>query len=245
LTLGRSHGLSAGPHTKLVLTPEWKITLQSLGRKPTGLMYFSQESGSTGPRDSDVGERDPGDGGGSAGAGGSAGEGQAGGAGGLGGTGGAGATDCGDLTMEGQCDSNTLAWCESGVKRTLVCSQGTTCGWNAEKNYNDCVASATMGCGAVTAEGQCAGSFLSWCDAGQVMTFDCASLNQTCGWSTLENYNDCVALPQTGCGEVTAEGACNGNVLTWCDSGELKSIDCAAQGSTCGWSDSLNFYDCT
>ncbi len=249
VTIGRTHGVSAGSHTKLSLEPDWRITLQSFGRKPTGLMYFSRVSGTTGSRGSGDrgtgGAGGAGGAGGTAGTGGSAGESQAGGSAGAGGMGGAAPGDCGTLTVEGQCDGDTLTWCESGAKKTLVCSQGTTCGWNADKNYYDCMASAATGCGAVTAEGDCEGAVLSWCDAGQIKTFDCASLNQTCGWSTVNNYNDCVPPPQTGCGEVTKTGACNGDVVIWCESGELKSVDCAALGSTCGWSDTANFYDCT
>ena len=52
-------------------------------------------------------------------------------------------------------------------------------------------------------------------------------------------------VPGTGCGEVTWEGACDGDVLRYCDEGEIKTLDCAASGNLCGWNDDDGYSDCT
>jgi zinc D-Ala-D-Ala carboxypeptidase len=48
---------------------------------------------------------------------------------------------------------------------------------------------------------------------------------------------------QTRCQQVTAAGACEGTVLTWCYDGALATVDCASSGQTCGRSDS-GAHDC-
>jgi murein DD-endopeptidase MepM/ murein hydrolase activator NlpD len=40
-----------------------------------------------------------------------------------------------------------------------------------------------------------------------------------------------------GCGDVDYLGLCDGDLLVWCERGELMSHDCAADGKTCGWQD--------
>jgi hypothetical protein len=43
-----------------------------------------------------------------------------------------------------------------------------------------------------------------------------------------------------GCGDLTYQGACDGNVLSWCEGGSTKTYDCGANGKACGWeSDSV------
>ena len=50
--------------------------------------------------------------------------------------------------------------------------------------------------------------------------------------------------PVDGCGDVSIEGQCDGDELTWCENGEVVVADCAAIGATCGWDASQSFYDC-
>ena len=46
-----------------------------------------------------------------------------------------------------------------------------------------------------------------------------------------------------GCGDLTWEGQCDGDVLSWCEDGP-KTIDCAEHGLWCGWNADAGFYDC-
>jgi hypothetical protein len=50
--------------------------------------------------------------------------------------------------------------------------------------------------------------------------------------------------PPSGCGSVTYEGECQGEVVVWCEDGELYAYDCGEGGMTCGFVDSMGLYDC-
>ena len=47
-----------------------------------------------------------------------------------------------------------------------------------------------------------------------------------------------------GCGEITFEGVCDGEVVFWCEEGELKQKDCAASGLECLWDEESGDHDC-
>lgn len=49
---------------------------------------------------------------------------------------------------------------------------------------------------------------------------------------------------ESQCGEVTAAGSCDGDVVSYCSGGELVSTDCAAHGTTCGWNAAESYNDC-
>jgi len=42
---------------------------------------------------------------------------------------------------------------------------------------------------------------------------------------------------QDGCGEVDWLGECDGDTLVWCEDDALQSVDCSANGRSCGWQD--------
>lgn len=46
-----------------------------------------------------------------------------------------------------------------------------------------------------------------------------------------------------GCGTVTEEGECVGDVVTWCDDG-VRSTDCGEYGLSCGWDEASGVYGC-
>ena len=46
------------------------------------------------------------------------------------------------------------------------------------------------------------------------------------------------------CGDVTFEGQCDGEVVSWCEDGELMVADCTEIGGHCGWSSEDAFFDC-
>jgi hypothetical protein len=49
---------------------------------------------------------------------------------------------------------------------------------------------------------------------------------------------------ESECGEVTAAGTCDGNVVNYCNGGQLVTVDCAAHGTTCGWNADEEYSDC-
>lgn len=52
------------------------------------------------------------------------------------------------------------------------------------------------------------------------------------------------AALESQCGEVTATGACDGDVVEYCDGGQVVTVDCAAHGGTCGWNAAEGYTDC-
>ncbi len=46
------------------------------------------------------------------------------------------------------------------------------------------------------------------------------------------------------CEGVAREGACAGDVVTWCNDGDLVTVDCSAHGETCGWNADEGYADC-
>jgi hypothetical protein len=49
--------------------------------------------------------------------------------------------------------------------------------------------------------------------------------------------------PCGSCGNISYEGCCNGQVVQFCDGGQLMCLDCSANPS-CGWSAQAGYYDC-
>lgn len=48
--------------------------------------------------------------------------------------------------------------------------------------------------------------------------------------------------PNDPCQGITYEGICDGDVVVWCEEGELWAIDCAP--AACGWNPDASYYDC-
>ena len=42
--------------------------------------------------------------------------------------------------------------------------------------------------------------------------------------------------------DLTFEGCCDNGVLTWCNNGQVETLDC--QGTSCGWDAGNNYYNC-
>ncbi len=49
------------------------------------------------------------------------------------------------------------------------------------------------------------------------------------------------------CGDIDYVGLCEGNVVKWCEGGQLQEIDCSqgGDGCICGFKEDAGFYDCT
>ena len=82
---------------------------------------------------------------------------------------------------------------------------------------------------------------------------DCAgvcngdSMHDECGVGGGDGSSCGGTDPEGGCGNITYAGCCstgedgNYTILTWCDNGEINTINC--EGG-CGWSDAEGYYDC-
>jgi hypothetical protein len=98
----------------------------------------------------------------------------------------------------------------------------------------------------IAAGGHCEGSTLTFCEGGQVMTFNCAEQdlpcrcragNCGCGADGSPDGGTAPtpdAGPVNSCGSVTAAGACSSStVVVWCEGTTLASYDCAFSAAWC------------
>jgi hypothetical protein len=46
------------------------------------------------------------------------------------------------------------------------------------------------------------------------------------------------------CGAITWEGDCSGDTLQWCENGQVKTLECASSGASCGYNSAQGYYDC-
>lgn len=101
------------------------------------------------------------------------------------------------------------------------------------------------GCGTVTYEGACEGNTVIWCESGLQST-DCSDVGGTCGFSDADGYYACLGTQQdeAACGDVTYHGLCEGEVLSWCEDGEIYVVDCAAAGAHCKLDSESGLHDC-
>jgi hypothetical protein len=112
----------------------------------------------------------------------------------------------------------------------------------------------TGDCMGVSEGGSCAGTMLTFCEAGMVENVDCAEFMVTCECDGT-GYCDCAGEgggggpdggPSGGgmCGAVTEGGNCTGTRLEYCEEGMLFSVDCVAVGATACECDPTGWCDC-
>tara|TARA_B100000029_G_scaffold510082_1_gene600761 strand:- start:402 stop:1772 length:1371 start_codon:yes stop_codon:yes gene_type:complete len=151
-------------------------------------------------------------------------------------------TNCGDLTYEGRCDGDVAVWCNSnGEIESNDCSdQGNACGYVDDDLGYWCVEG---GCGDTDYYGHCDGSIVEWCGAdNDLETIDCAEHGQACGLLNDEQGYYCLPIE---CGETDFFGACNDNVVSWCNrEGELEQLNCTESNQSCGLLNSALGYYC-
>jgi len=172
----------------------------------------------------------------------------------------AGAGACGDITVTGECNGDTLVYCAGGALYDQDCgAQNMTCGFDEsgpDGGWFDCLESTepAPACGPVPEQGVCADNILTYCKSGNVETLSCTDAGLQCLYSPVANggtggydcYDDpgCAATcPENqrcqfdgtcGCDGVTVEGHCEGTMLVWCNGEGLVQSDCGATG--CGLS---------
>jgi len=80
------------------------------------------------------------------------------------------------------------------------------------------------------------------------MTEECSDNNICFGPAWLCTCNDCDSACKApeetpdGCGDVTYEGCCDGDELSYCEGNKITKINCGA--GTCGWDTANAFYNC-
>src|SRR5690606_23340368 len=98
-------------------------------------------------------------------------------------------------------------------------------------------------CARLTAEGDCLGTSTAvWCESDRVASERCAE-GTTCGWDASTSGYRCLA-GEDPCGGISATGACEGDVATWCDRGVVRRRDCAPCGEVCGQVDEVGGAYC-
>lgn len=98
--------------------------------------------------------------------------------------------------------------------------------------------------------GECQGDVARYCLDDALVEVDCAADGRICTYiSDVVGYY-CTAPAQPdpaadACGGIDYLGECQGDVVVWCDAGQLYSVDCAATGEICDWISEAGGYYCT
>ncbi len=138
---------------------------------------------------------------------------------------------CGEINDLGVCDGKMLKYC--GADDTLVkVNCENFCGFTQDSNGiwgRDCIDVEPEPCGDIDAFGVCDGNVLKFCDVDtQELVF--RTCGAFCGDAVDEHgytYKDCVSeAPVEACGDVTADGICDGKDRKYCEGGELKVEHC-------------------
>ncbi len=137
------------------------------------------------------------------------------------------ASSCGAVTRFGACDGETLTWCDDDVVRARACDAcSERCLLTNEVEGFACVPSD---CGSLDATGVCEGDVSLWCnEAAQREEEECAN-----GCAFLGPFLGNYCYDPVACEGHTYQGSCNGEVLTWCEDGEVNVVDCADDGASC------------
>jgi hypothetical protein len=145
---------------------------------------------------------------------------------------------CQGIPEDGMCDGeNILVHCKDGQPQRYDCSAGgMRC--DGDTGASSCVPKAD--CSGAASDGsdleytgECTGATLRYCLDGAIKEFDCSAYSLGCGFYDDEIGFACVPENSTAdCGDVTFEGTCDGNTVSWCEAGTLWSFECG--DSTCG-----------
>ena len=145
----------------------------------------------------------------------------------------------------------TVLWSDSAFAQ---CS-----GNNSEQISDDCGDTGFEGCCTIEGTSQ-------WCENDVLCEVRCMENADPalvkCGWDDASGFYDCGGHTQPDpscvnpwncpgecvpCGNIVYEGCCDGQTLTWCECGCIRTIDCSQNtppGDTCGWLTDPGFYDC-
>jgi LAS superfamily LD-carboxypeptidase LdcB len=100
-------------------------------------------------------------------------------------------------------------------------------------------------CNGLTLYGYCDRNTVVYCKDGVVKKMDCTPNERACTWISAEQGHDCVARSLLPCGDVDYKGRCDGEILSFCDNGALRKMDCPARGGNhCRLESEAAGYNC-
>lgn len=121
----------------------------------------------------------------------------------------------GGVTYAGECNGDTLQWCENGEIIQIDCAeQGSVCAWSDSKEFYTCMEADPVQTecelyGDLTWEGDCVdASTLVWCSNDAIETLECKE-GMLCGWDASSGEYNCMPDkpdPAVGGGEVDGTG---------------------------------------
>ncbi len=147
---------------------------------------------------------------------------------------------CGEVTPEGFCDGDQAVWCEGGSLTRVDCAaSGRICADDGTGHMR-CI-DLSDPCGDVTEQGTCEGNTAVWCEAGALMSLDCALTGLVCGDDGTGRMR---CLEEDPCFGLGWEGACEGNDAIWCEDGNIRRRLCTDCGQICGFDTDMGAYYC-
>jgi MYXO-CTERM domain-containing protein len=135
------------------------------------------------------------------------------------------AAGCGSVTATPTCYGDILKWCQDGAILTENCPY-----------YGEVCNGSACGAAPTNCSPDCSGKVCG--DNG------CGTLCGTCGAGEQCSGGACQAAAPADCGAIDAAGLCEGDVVKYCDAGNLVEINCAANNSTCEFDSDKGWYDC-
>jgi hypothetical protein len=128
--------------------------------------------------------------------------------------------------------------------RAAVCGEGGICASEPLADGSACTTGNACLEGETCTAGVCAGGTTKAADCGDAECGEdaCGNACGACEGSETCEAGACVAGPEA-CGDVTFEGCCTADgKAKYCNDGALETVDCAADGSPCGWTGEDGYY---
>jgi agmatine/peptidylarginine deiminase len=124
-------------------------------------------------------------------------------------------TVCDEMPFEGCCEGDSVVWCEDGLRYSADCGQNsppTTCGWDGDNGFFNCVATAPTPPAGITAvcPGGCA--TVADCDDGELCTED-SCVDGRCRFTRIPGC--CVAVSDCNDRNPCTTDSCSNNQCGW------------------------------
>ncbi|MEC8025906.1 MAG: hypothetical protein VX223_18385 [Myxococcota bacterium] len=179
-----------------------------------------------------------------------------------------GTSECGNITMVGECNGDVLQYCAAGQLYVTDCSlAGEACFFDNDAGWYDCgdASTASSGgplgglCSTITAKGYCSDNTLMSCAIGTPTLTDCGASGLYCAYEPantgVDGQYQCITPPACvgscpegtrcqsdgtcGCDGVDLAGHCEGDTLVYCSGDQLYTLDCLSQDLICDYNGTL------
>ena len=97
-------------------------------------------------------------------------------------------------------------------------------------------------CGSLTLLGYCEKNTIVFCKDGVIKSKDCTGNGNVCSFVSAAHGHDCI--PPSPCEGVDFRGVCDGEVLSFCENGALRKLDCTARGNHCRLESEASGFNC-